>query len=172
MGFFDSFLKLNKLEATEQPGWDPDLTKSEFRKFILDKMGLQLNTIKTLAPGILPVLQKPQQLLYDDPDYYIAIDTYTYTYYVCYRNLVMIDIDFHKLDVNESEANGDQPHENDILDGVRDYCQSHPEYRFRVFKSRNGFHLFLVSQAMNYQSDTALQLMLDLKCDFYYFLVF
>jgi len=201
MGFFESFTELNKLDATKQLGWDPELKNSEFRKFILNKLGPQLKTIKTIAPGILPVLQKPQQLIYDEPDYYIAIDTYTYTYYVCYRNLLVIDIDFHKLDsegavgavsdvgnvgdvgdvgdigdigdVSEPElprvsASNETSSSNLILDKVRDYCQSHQELSFRIFKSRNGFHLFLVSQNMNYQSDDALQLMLDLECDFYY----
>jgi hypothetical protein len=150
--FFDSFRLMNELELE----YDPALKDSEFRRFIIEKSGRTVATVKLLAPSVLKILQKPQQLIYDDNEYYIAIDTYTYTYYVCYKRLMMVDIDFYKDDGEED------------LSVIEEYCKRHKELKFRIFKTRNGYHAFLVSEPMDYRSDKAIEMMLDLGCDFYY----
>lgn len=158
MGFFESFIKLNATEATDLAEWHEDLKNADFRNFIIEKKGKNFKTVKLLSANLLPCMQKPQQLIYDDPEYYIAIDTYTYTYYVCYKRLLMIDLDYSKSTHDKAT----------ILKKVNDYCTERPELFFRVFETRNGLHLFLASQPMDYQSKKAIKLMLALDCDFYY----
>lgn len=159
IGFYQSFEELLNIQQIT----DQELTKSDFRKFIINQNGKTPEVVKMISFGLIPTIQKPQQLIYNDPDYYIAIDTYTYTYYVCYRNLMMIDIDFYKEDTNS------QLSEPEIMEQVRKYCQEfHPEFLFRVFRSRNGLHLFLLNQPMNYKDLSAIKIMLDLGSDFYY----
>jgi len=138
------------------------LARAEFRKQALEEYGKTIAMIKTLAPALTNTIRKPQRLLYDDPDYYVAIDCVTNTYYICYRTLLMIDIDFYK-DLSTVDL---------IVDKFERYTQTQQEkgrsLLFRLFKSRNGVHGFLISQESSYTDNSALQLELELESDFYY----
>jgi hypothetical protein len=41
-------------------------------------------------------------------------------------------------------------------------------FRYRVFKSRAGWHAFLISHEMHYRDDRAIQLMIEAKTDYFY----
>lgn len=193
-GFYDSFLKLldiyfeQKLADNSQNGRelrpkplknlrdrnDTELLKdSRYRNFLL-KQGLpKLEAVKLFADPLMTKVCKPQKLITNDPDYYVAVDLATSTYYVCYRHLLMIDIDLYKdqkdsrpMDTVEGQSNQDGLRQ--ILLGIREYCQKYSQLRFRVFRSNGGIHLFAVNRGYDYKDDSTLQLMLDLGCDFYY----
>lgn len=156
MGFYDSYLEM--LQNQEDPEI-PELKESGFRKKLLETQKHNVELVKLMATAVKHTLAKPQQLLHDDEDYYIGIDMYTNTYYVCYKNLLMIDIDYYKSDPT-SEA--------DIISKFKDYCEDRPDLRFKLYRSRNGIHGFLVSHEANHWDDYYLSMMLDLGADFYY----
>jgi len=161
--FYQSFLDLSN-NIQEYPR---QLDDSSFRKFMIEKAGRTVETVKTLALGLKSKIIKPQQLLYDDPEYYIAIDLLTNTYYVCYKSLLMIDIDFYK-DENYDESTPVTEKVKPILQNLQQYCDKHPNLKFSVYLTQNGVHAFLLSKRMDYKSDEAIQLMIDLGCDFFY----
>lgn len=138
------------------------LAHGQFREMALSEHGKTVMMVKALAPSLTNAIRKPQRLLHDDEDYYVAIDCRTNTYYVCYRTLLMIDIDFYK-DLATVDV---------IVDKFKQYvaqksAEGHP-LRFRLFKSRNGVHAFLVSQASSYRDDQTVEMQLELGSDFYY----
>lgn len=141
-----------KLPTTRQ------LANGAFREMALAKHGKTVEMIKSMAPSLASAIKKPQRLLHDDEDYYVAIDSMTDTYYVCYRQLLMIDIDFYK-DMATVES---------LVVHFEGYCVNHPGLRFRLYKSRNGIHAFLISQPSNYKADDILSMQLELQSDFYY----
>jgi len=103
-------------------------------------------------------LLKPQRLLIDKDDYYIAIDLLTNTYYICYRDVMMIDVDRYKnKDIGV-----------DTLDEIKYKLANYPEFFFRIFSSRNGYHIFVINKSLDYKSEESIKLMYDLNCDFYY----
>ena len=115
------------LPASAGP-YPKELDDASFRKFLLHQTGRTPELVKTIAPALQSKILKPQQLLHDDDDYYIATDMVTNTYYVCYRNLLMVDIDFYK---DEQTLTREQRTEQ-LLDKLRSYCEGR-DYRFRVF---------------------------------------
>jgi hypothetical protein len=172
--FYQSFLdllndKVPQVEILADDHEEANLVKMEvpttrqlangaFREVALAKHGKTVEMIKAMAPSLANAIKKPQRLLHDDEDYYVAIDTMTDTYYCCYRQLLMIDIDFYKdLAIVQS-----------IVEHFEGYCKLHPSLRFKLYKSRNGIHAFLVSQPSNYKADDILTLQLELQSDFYY----
>lgn len=134
------------------------LANGVFREMLLAEHGKTIEMIRAMAPSLAGAIRKPQRLLHDDEDYYIAIDSMTDTYYVCYRQLLMIDIDFYK-DLSTPEA---------IVNLFKDYCSKHHGLKFKLYKSRNGIHAFLVSQPSNYKDENILAMQLELQSDFYY----
>lgn len=173
-GFYGSFLalvdeereaRLNNTVATEQ---ESKMQDASFRKFLIEKAGRNATTVQTIAPHLRRKIVKPQQLIYDDPDYYIAEDMITSTYYVCYRELLMVDLDFYKDEVDPNRERTPEERLDDITSTIEKYCQEHPELRFRLFRSQNGIHAFLISHRACYRDPKWIDLMLDLGADFYY----
>jgi hypothetical protein len=125
-----------------------------------------------VIPHVKKLMAKPQRLLHDHSDYYVAVDLNTNTYYVCYRMLMMIDIDFYKeqekitVDDPNNKTKSDK-REKELIGKIEDYALA-KDLRFRIFRSRNGIHAFLISREADYQYALDLKLMLDLDCDFYY----
>lgn len=132
------------------------LDDASFRKYLIQQEGKTLEMIKILTPTLTYGIVKPQRLIFDEHDYYVANDMMTNTYYICYRTLMMIDIDFYKGE------------DDKILDIFKTYCQQDKSLLFRIFKTRNGLHAFLISRSADYRQDGDLQMMLDLGCDFNY----
>lgn len=131
-----------------------------FRRYLIAKYSdtRAVPLIKLLANGLIKTIQKPQRCLVEHKDYYIAVDMYTNTKYMCYRNLAMIDIDLYKMPVI-----GEQE--------LFNYWQKITvEYSIvlKVFRSTGGLHLFLVDRKRNYRAKETLELMLQFKADFNY----
>lgn len=153
--------------GNETPTYQKELDDPDFRKFLIERVGPTPEIVATLAPALQRRIIKPQHLLYDDPDYYIAIDQLTNTYYVCFRSLLMVDLDFYKdptYDAGTPMETKAQP----VLDRLTAYCATHPDVKFKIYASQNGLHAFLVSRPMEYRSLESRQLMIDLGCDFFY----
>ena len=172
--FYQSFLDLvaqenkksKEIKGKTTSEQDKMMNDASFRKFLIEKAGRLPSTVKAIAPYLSKKIIKPQQLIHDDPDYYIACDMVTNTYYVCYRELLMVDIDFYK----EHEVNTATPEDRcaEIIRQIEAYCETRPTLRFRLYRSQNGVHAFLISSRSIYCSDASLSLMLDLGADFYY----
>ena len=155
--FFATFTKEIQQAEFEE---DFRIRNPKFRKFIINKQGTSLVTLKMFRDSLATTVQKPQRCLYDDRDWYLAIDTYTSTFYVCYRNLMMIDIDYGKG--NEYTDSGE------IVTRLTAYCEKNPEVLMDIYQSRKGVHVFMIHQTYDYHDDSSLELMLELGCDFYY----
>jgi len=119
--------------------------------------------IRLLYISLTQYLTKPQRIIIDLLYYYVACDTYTRTYYICFKNLLMCDIDFYK------DESGNAVNTQEIIDYATNYALTH-NLTFRVYSSRNGFHLFLTSKQMDYKSEESFTIMTDMKTDFYYIL--
>lgn len=99
-------------------------------------------------------ITKPQELLFDNQSYYIAKDVYTNTIYMCFRDLLIIDLDIHKV-------------QGDITLNLSDF-NNIPEHVFDVYKSKNGYHVFCVSHKYPFGTEDSFQLMIKYQCDYYY----
>ena len=90
----------------------------------------------------------------------------------------MIDIDIPKLEVDETDVLNSSETATDTtyirrgqekyLNFLIEYCQNNPDLLFKVYLTRKGLHVFLVSHHKLFTDDNSIQLMLNLKCDFYY----
>src|SRR5947199_3649942 len=98
--FYSSYLKLieDDYEYRQKPLTEfcKKLKHAKFRKFIIDKMGMCCVCIKLFSDVMKSLMIRPQILLIDNENFYIACDMMTNTYYICYKELMMIDIDFYK----------------------------------------------------------------------------
>lgn len=145
-----------------------EVIPSEERHRLLETEGGTTEIVRKLAPSLRLTLGKPQQLIHDDPDYYIANDMLTNTFYICYRTLLMVDIDFYKSnDSEEQKAKSPDVRQQEIVDKIKAYSEE-KGWLFDIYRSRNGVHAFLINHSSDHQCDEDLQIMLDLECDFFY----
>lgn len=119
------------------------------------KLDKTVDNIFRLAPVILQNIKKEQKILNSTKDYYIGCDIETNTYYICFKNILMIDIDDIDKNYNIDYTTVINHFEN--LD--ESYC---------IYKSNHGYHVFCVSRYFNYYEKDTLKLMLDNHCDYYY----
>ena len=81
-------------------------------------------------------LNKPQRLIEDNIDYYIAIDMLTSTKYICFKNFCILDFDINKNNFTNK---------NDILEYInkKDFFNNVPYY---LVESERGYHLYLLDK--------------------------
>ncbi len=139
MGFYKSFLNLshsdikNHIPLTEHT---PD-------------------SVVLLEKQLTNRVIRPQILLKDSEDYYISKDTLRKTEYICFKNLLMIDIDTKDSYIFTDNF-------------IKNYFNQFDDYCFLIHKSLNGYHIFVVSRKFDYHTKESAQFMLQNFCDFYY----
>lgn len=194
--FFNTLLELHSqltsqcASSSQTEAADAPIFSADFRDFIFQKNGKTLESLKMMAPYFLRAACRPFQLLYDDPEFYIVFDCTSYTYYACFRKLTMIDVDIFDEKTKKSTANtpkeditttghdaeGDRAkHAEKVLDSCSEYlewlvqeCEVHRDWRFAIYRSRNGLHVFPLHRYFMDNRDERAEFQLSLKCDFYY----
>lgn len=139
--------------------------------------------VKDSSKSLVEKIAKCQRLIHDDDDFYVAVDTKTNTYYICYRNLLMVDIDFYIKVKSEQNPMADEKNNQDPITSTINILNAYAtknKLTFAVYKTRNGIHAFLVSQQINrtmtemttnsYNDNNPWTIMRDLNCDSYYIL--
>jgi len=154
------------------------MANANFREYLVQRLGQNCDTIVKLAPIMRNKILRTQKLCIADDDYYVAIDPMTNTAYICYERVMMIDFDFYKSDLTNSDSESEQDIKSDsdpeqasidaIKSKITKYCQDKPNLRFRLYRSQGGIHAFLISQPAHYQDLNYIQIGIDLGCDFYY----
>ncbi len=130
-----------------------------FRRYLIEKYGVSYEIIALFAKSLINRVQKPQRCLKESKNYYIAIDLYTKTKYMCYKDIMLLDVDFNK--------DGDFTNHDQIILFLKEKVKKH-DFVAKVFKSRNGIHAFLIDKKRNFKSKEDIDLMIDCKVDFYY----
>lgn len=142
----------------------------ETRKKIIQKFGYTIKCVNELKKIVCPYMfmnpKREQQILYSNPNFYIAKDTLNTCYYICYKNVLMLDIDCSKaLQYNNKNTNY---YDKVLKPNIQKMCVKNRDLLFEVYQSMNGFHLFLINKPYIIASDEATQIMLDLHTDIYY----
>lgn len=122
----------------------------------IDTLPKNTETILKVAPVMLEGVKREQELLETNKEYYVAKDISTNTYYMCYKDVLMIDIDLHKTSDELTE-----------LDVTRHFSNI-PGHCFKIYKSKNGYHVFCLSHRYSYRKEETIEFMLNNFSDFYY----
>jgi hypothetical protein len=185
-------LRLEELgTSTPESIFSKKLRSTAFRNFIINKFGKNYETVQLIKNSMISAMIRPQRLLTDTDKFYLACDMITNTYYICYKELMMIDIDFYKDHegskderskdneaVNKSEGNKtEESKDHDLLvtkqiesivSMFSKDVETNPDHCWVLYRTKGGIHAFLVSKSMNFESDEAINMMLKLRCDFNY----
>lgn len=106
--------------------------------------------VVNLAHRFIQGVKRPQHLIKTREDYYIARDTLTNTVYICFQNLLTIDID---KDIGD--------------DNIIEQFSRIPE-TFRIYRSKRGYHVYCTSRIFQYRSKESVDFMLNNNSDAYY----
>ncbi len=156
--FYNYFV--NNIIIPQHNNDDHKLLKDQgFRRFLIDKYGLCFDLIKTFSIGLINLVQKPQRCFEDTLDYYVACDLYTRRLYMCFRNIMMIDIDYGK--------NNQFKDKNEALKSLGLFAKQH-NICFSIYFSANGIHAFAVDKKRSFKDKESIELMLKAQCDMFY----
>lgn len=125
--FFDTFKDYNR-----------QLSEEEYHQYDSSEFIMYPKTIETidkLSPIFKKLITKPQKLIEDNNYYYVARDILTNTVYICFKNMLVLDIDLYK-NIDDK---------NEVLQLLEN-----SGHTFRVYKTKNGYHAFCTSQTFNY----------------------
>jgi hypothetical protein len=111
--------------------------------------------IADIAPKLLQGVKREQRLIKTTPLYYVAQDIKTNTVYICYRDVLHIDIDYKSYP---------ELRDDDVISHFNDI----PNRTFRIYKSYGGYHVFCTSHRFQYRDLQTVEFMLNNMCDFYY----
>jgi hypothetical protein len=159
MDFHTSFLKILKGEDELQIHFQN--LGNHFSKLSLHDLPKTADSVVSLAPILINTMQKPQKLIETNKNYYIANDITTNTIYMCFKNILMIDIDTNKnnqnIDLDEITVINTFKHTADKYN-----------YVFKLYKSARGYHIFCLNKKWEYRNKETIQFMLNHSTDFYY----
>lgn len=117
-----------------------------------------IDTLKLFKEPFTKLIVKDQFVMKSQDDYYIAKDILTNTHYICFKNLMMIDIDLQKINGNVTVTD----------DFIVNHFRQLNEFTFDIYKTSNGYHVFCVSSEFDYTNLDTIKFMLDNYGDFYY----
>lgn len=171
--FYQSYLKLVEEDYNSRKEKDGKYTDFEllmkeipFKNYVLEKLGKSFDTVKLFSKCILSSMIRPQRLILSDENYYIACDMITNTYYICYKELMMIDIDYPSIKNTDETDKTDKTDKIDKTDIIKNFKSD--DKCWMLYETRNGIHAFLVSEKCEYKTKESVELMMGLNCDFYY----
>lgn len=108
-----------------------------------DILPKNVDTVITSAPFLLQSIKREQQLIETNKDYYVARDILTNTFYICYNNVLMLDLD--------TTSN---------IDDVLTKLEQETDKCFSIYKSHNGYHIFCLSHRFEYRDKRTCDFML------------
>jgi hypothetical protein len=127
--------------------------ETKFNFNILDK---DVNTVINIAPILINNLSRDQYFIERLPNYYLARDIRDNIYYLCFKNLMIIDIDINNHDTLLND------------DIIIEHFNNIKDKSFSIYKSSNGYHVFCISEYVDYRDHKTLDFMINNFCDFYY----
>lgn len=133
--FYDKYLALEYPDIPKVP--------STFIDYLLKSKEITYENIIDYSKFFINYIKKPQRYLYFDDDLYLGIDMNTNIHYICYNDILMIDIDSDTYSIPEQ----------------------YKDDSFYVYKSANGFHIFLMNRRITYGTKESIEYMINFKCD-------
>lgn len=138
--FYDKYLALEYPNIPKVP--------STYVDYLIQNSEININSIKYMSTYFINYIKKPQRYLHFENDLYIGVDMNTNMHYICYKDIVMFDID------------------NIALEDIMPLLKSEDSYL--IYKSNNGFHIFLTNRRIDYDSDESIKYMIEMKTDIKY----
>lgn len=130
-----------------------------------------VDDIIRLSPIFISGVKRDQVLIKTRDDYYIARDVLTNTVYICFKDLLTIDIDIGiDIDIDKDkntdinvDINVDINNDEKII-----YYFSKLSETFRIYKTPRGYHVYCTSKRFPYRDKDTISYMLNNFCDKYY----
>lgn len=150
------------LDSTINKTFTNALADKEFFEHFKDDMLADYNNIFKYEKNLRQMTKKPYYLLHSEKDLYVGRETFGNVWYMCFRNLMMVDVDLgdDKEDLSEAVI-------ADYKQFLQEYCDlpENADKLFMLFRSKRGIHNFLVSHKKEFNDLESLKTMLELKGD-------
>lgn len=174
MLFFSTFIENIQNKSIINDSIDKKYYNVYFRNFLLNYFNVNFKNnnqydiqeinnnnnklIEIISNYLITYLNKPQRLLKDNSDYYIAIDMITNTKYICFKDFCILDFDINKNNFSSKEEILNYIDNNDILNKLIYY---------RV-ETERGYHIYLLDKPREYSDLNTFYFLNNFDSDVYY----
>jgi hypothetical protein len=152
--FYDEYIKIVNTRFKNKLNNDSInfLKNKYFIDHIIKNNKITFELVKILSAGYIDYISKPQRCFITTENEYLAVDMNTNLHYICFKNIMMIDIDNNDIDT---------PHKiNSLMNKYND--------SYMLFKTTNGYHLFITNRYANHNDESTINYMIDFNCDINY----
>jgi len=157
--FYNKFID-EKNRTTVETEVDNKLKVEKFLEHFLKKHKINYDSIIMLSNGLQNYINKPQRILEDNPNNYVAIDMHTNIYYICFKDLIMIDID---IENNNNNSFFKRIKKDFLVNKFKKYDDV-----FYLDETLNGFHIFILNKRIDHKKEEVINYMIDFECDIKY----
>ncbi len=181
-GYFNDFLKIvNKYSISLYKNGFFSITPIEkeinkllnnidFRRLLIEKMDKNIQLIKYLTYYLSKSIRTAYRCIHNEKDYFIGVDMNVNMYCIYYKDILVFDIDF-----NESIKDDDEHHthvnnilkENKFMLKCKQMSKKYGD-TYMVYRTRNGFHVFVVNKRFDNTDISTVKYMLDFGVDINY----
>jgi hypothetical protein len=151
--FYQTFIN-NITNNREKP--EKVYNEEYIEDYILDNFGLNYESVVSISEKYRMSLRKPQRCICSKENFYIGIDMNTNIYYLCMKNVMMIDIDYDKSNTIKNKE--------DVLDMCQNLHKT-DNLNFSLYSSTNGMHIFITNKYFNYNDKKTIELMIKMDSD-------
>jgi hypothetical protein len=163
MKFYNSFIELiNKCINNK---YEKKYYNKYFRNYLLkyyesNYINNESNNelITSMVNYLIHYINKPQRLLEDNDNYYVAIDLFTSIKYICFKDLCILDFDINKNNYTTKEEILNYINNNKILNEIVYYRVETPR----------GFHIYLMDKPRLYNNIETFHFLNNFESDIYY----
>ncbi len=127
------------------------LKNSKFIEHLLVNNKLTYELIKMISDGFIDYINKPQRCFVSSENEYIAVDMNTNIHYICFKDILMFDID-------SCES------EEVFLEKISNFVVKKND-SYTVQKSTNGYHVFVTNRSFDFKSKQTIDYMIEFGCD-------
>jgi len=168
MSFYSSFIK-NIQHDTEHNQIQEKKHYNKYFKGYLLKFFLDKYTnnefaedkqilLSMMTDYLKPLINKPQKLVKDDGEYYVAVDMRTNTKYICFKDMCTLDFDVSEYKYKTKAE-------------ILEYLDNHPllqDIPYMRVETRNGYHVYLMDKPRPHNSIDTMDLLLQFDSDIFY----
>jgi hypothetical protein len=132
-------------------------------KFNFDLLPKCSDTVEKIVPHLLQRMKKEQELIETTEDYYVARDLVDNTIYICFKELMVIDIDIDQGSDEQFDVDKIIKHFSEIK-----------EMSFRIYGRKDelnnfcAYHVVCTNKKVGFRNKETISFMIANFCDFYY----
>jgi hypothetical protein len=136
------------------------LLNKDYLNFIIKKYGYNSSVFSSILRQTNGIINKTI-ILEDTEEYFIGVSVWQKLYHICYKNLLMVDIDIDPDTTDKVNVKKEK------LEFIKEQANN-MDLPIMIYESLNGFHVFVIDKPRPIYDEESFQILTKFNCDILY----